>query len=364
MVSGMNLNFDFTSLSNEYLFSPFLEKKVREYDLVNKLKSLNLKSHIFILSSGTTGTTRLKGYALSKESILTNAKSVNEHLCLDENDHWLASLPHYHIGGLSIYARAYLSGAKVSSYDFSWNVSDFYKSLETVTVTSVVPTQCYDLVKAQLPAPKNLRYLIVGGDYLNKSLYLDLVKFGWPVIRTYGMTEVCSQLATEKTINNKTLSLEPLSIHTLKVENNGKLLIKSPSLFTGVFTVNSSDFNYNATEDEFYSTNDLVEIKNGFVYPKGRADNEIKIKGRRVDLNEINRKLNLLFYENDLTTCAQYIIKDDVRDGSVIEIHHTDIINDKTKEKIQLALKPISIKAFKKVEKLNITELGKKRSRP
>ena len=57
--------------------------------------------------------------ALKKEAILHAAKSVNEFFNLNKKDKWLNTLPHFHIGGIAIYARSYLSGSEV--IDFSYH---------------------------------------------------------------------------------------------------------------------------------------------------------------------------------------------------------------------------------------------------
>ena len=43
-----------------------------------------------------------------------------------------------------------------------------------------------------------------------------------------------------------------------------------------------------------YRTGDFGRVVNGFLYYEGRADSQIKIRGHRVDLTEINAILNQL----------------------------------------------------------------------
>lgn len=360
MVSGMNSRFNFDTDSNEFLFSPALANRIKSFDLINKLNELKLDSHFFILSSGTTQSSSLKGYALSKKSVLANAKAVNEHLGLSAQDTWLSSLPYYHIGGLSIYARSFLSGASVIENEDKWDASLFYKKIESgIQLASVVPTQCYDLVKAKLKAPKCLKYLIVGGDYLNDLLYQDLIKLNWPVIRTFGMTEVCSQLATERYVTKGDLELEALSIHQVSTLEDKRLKISSSSLFTGMFLVNENKFEYTALEENHFLASDKVEIKNNFLFPQGRVDQDIKVKGRRVDLFELKKQMNKFFYSFDLTNSAQFKLVSDVRDGIKLEIHSLHEIPNATRLQLAQALKPLSIDSYKVVAQLSRTELGK-----
>ena len=358
MVSGMQSKIDFESNENIFLFSDKLSDQIENANLTHSLNELGLNSHIFILSSGTTQKSGLKGYALSKKAILANAKAVNDHLALDKSDMWLVSLPHYHIGGLSIYARSYLNGAKLKEFKEKWNVQSFYNALNDVTVVSVVPTQCYDIVQAKLSAPKDLRYLIVGGDYLNESLHRDLIQLGWPVIRTFGMTEVCSQLATEKEVSQQ-LSLRPLNIHQLSVDDFHRLKIKSPALFTGEFILKDGRFSFQKLTEDTYHSNDRVTIDGDFLYPQGRADEEIKINARRVDQFELMKTMKEVFYQNKLTQNAQFKLIKDVRDGYVIHISSLQEISNEHKEKIAKALKPLYVSHYDVVSHLNRTDLGK-----
>ena len=350
---------DFDSNKNDYLFSPLLSDKIEELNLISHLEKINLTGHVFILSSGTTQKSGLKGYALSKKAIMANAKAVNEHLGLTKDDTWLCSLPHYHIGGLSIYARAHLSGARVISMNEKWSVDGFMNMLDEVNIVSVVPAQCHDLVKVKKTAPSNLKYLIVGGDYLNDSLHRDLINLDWPVIRTFGMTEVCSQLATELKPSKSELLLKPLGIHALSVSSDHRLLIKSDALFSGSFICDEDGFKYVEMQTDQYLTSDLVKLEKGFLIPMGRTGGEIKIKARRIDFYRLKNDFKEFLYTLGLMDKVQIQLIDDVRDGYKLQINSLIEIDSEIQNKIIHHLKPIDISDFKLVDVLNKTELGK-----
>jgi len=347
------MKFDFKSSDNIYLFN----SKIETQRLSEELKKLALKSHVFILSSGTTQKGTLKGYALSKKSILSNAQAVNKHLSLTKDDIWLLSLPYYHVGGLSIYARASLNQAKIKVYNDNWNPKSFVNSLEGCTVCSVVPLQCYDIVKYKLYAPRSLRYLIVGGDYLPNSIHQELIKLNWPVIRTYGMTEVCSQLATETSTSEKP-KLKILDIHKISLKGD-RVEIDSPALYTGEFKF-SDEFIYSPRQTNTFVPQDILQVDGESITPLGRADSDIKIKGRRVDFSGLQRDFQELavsfgIYKNVILRKVE-----DLRDG-----YHLYIDYDLDSEPIDFisslhdSIAPLRIQKVSKVLSIGRTELGK-----
>ena len=112
------------------------------------------------------------------------------------------SLPDFHVGGLGIWARAYLSGAAVvdfkQAHPGKWQSQAFYQYIQQVkgTLSALVPAQIYDLAALECPAPSSLRAVIVGGGALLPGLYERAVALGWPLLPSYGLTECGSQVAT------------------------------------------------------------------------------------------------------------------------------------------------------------------------
>ena len=125
--------------------------------------------------------------------MLASAAAVNRRLEAVEGDVWFRVLPAFHVGGLGIHARAFLSGARVEVG--SWDPGRFAAS-DAMTLASLVPAQVSDLVERRLPPPRHLRAVVVGGGALSDELYRAARDLGWPVLPSYGMTECCSQIAT------------------------------------------------------------------------------------------------------------------------------------------------------------------------
>ena len=145
------------------------------------------KGHIWLATSGSSAQSHheVKWAALSKEGLLISAAAVNDHLQSTSKDIWINPLPEFHVGGLGIFARAYLSKATVIDYftleEGKWNAIKFHGLANecSATLTSLVPAQVYDLIIQKLRAPSQLRAVIVGGGALSENLYYQALEYGW-----------------------------------------------------------------------------------------------------------------------------------------------------------------------------------------
>lgn len=290
------------------LFNPQKYSAEQQQAVLEKLPLL--ARHIWIESSGTTGTS--KWIALSKEAFLVSAASVNQHLAATNADRWLCALPTFHVGGLSIFARAELAGASVVSIaDMRWSALDFYNILEreNITLTSLVPTQVYDLVQENIPAPEKLRAVVVGGAALAPELYSAARKLGWPLLPSFGMTECCSQIATAtlQSLQHNTFPLMRILPHVqLRLNADGCVEVKSDALATMVVqlsgygnefvgeeikSVNDRIQISNPNVDGYWPTRDQVELADGHLRFIQRLDDVVKIAGEQVSLSRLNTLL-------------------------------------------------------------------------
>jgi O-succinylbenzoic acid--CoA ligase len=266
---------DWTSGESYVLLNPRMPR-----DEEARLRSLvtDLRAHIWLATSGTTGTLKLA--ALSKDALLASAAAVNRHLGSDASDVWCCVLPAFHVGGLGIFARAFLSGVRVIRAQ--WNARDFAANRE-ITLASLVPAQVSDLVELQLPAPSNLRAVVVGGGALSDPLYAGARALGWPLLPSYGMTETCSQAATATSSSPKLRLLDHIEART---ELDGRLAFRSASLLTGY--ASERGLEDPKTSDGWFITEDLGSIDGGTLRVEGRRGDSVKIGGESVDLTRLD----------------------------------------------------------------------------
>lgn len=250
-------------------------------------------AHMWLATSGTSAhdASLIKWVALSKQAFLESASAVNHHLESDASDRWLNPLPLFHVGGLAIYARAFLSGAKVERLDLpKWSCVQFVEKVDEsqATLASLVPAQVFDLVTLKLAAPSSLRAVLVGGGALQGHLYEAASDLGWKLLPTYGMTECASSVATAH--------LGATDLHILphiqcSVSQEGLLQIQSKSLLTGYLEIAGDKFTWRDPKSGgVFTTEDRCVLDGNILRFSGRIHDWIKIGGENVSLYHLEQQ--------------------------------------------------------------------------
>lgn len=333
---------DWLSSKNEVLFNPRMPESAKKglFSALSLLDDLNSeKGHVCFATSGSTG--KLKWVALSKAAILSSAHAVNSHLHSDHKDIWLNPLPEFHVGGLGIIARGYLSQAPVITCHFpasKWNPEYFHKLLgqSQTTLTSLVPTQVFDLVSLQLKAPPSLRAVIVGGGAISEKIYFTAIGLGWKLLPSYGLTECASGVATAKydswNLSNYPL-LAPLSHIQLAVSENGCLKIKSEALLSAYLEEDLECFKLNDPKtDGWFTTEDKVIFEEGSIKSVSRGEHFIKIGGENVDLLRLEKVLEEEKLALQFKADAALTALGDARLGYRIYLAVTSPLNEKVQK--------------------------------
>jgi o-succinylbenzoate---CoA ligase len=150
-----------------------------------------------LFTSGTTGRPRL--VELTEENFRASAAASAANLGRVENPKWLGTLPLFHIGGLAMAHRCAVDGAGLLLEDgFDPERACALFDLG-VTHASLVPTTLQRLLDARGDRPfAGVRAVLVGGGPTSPALLARARAAGLPVLQTYGLTEACSQVTTER----------------------------------------------------------------------------------------------------------------------------------------------------------------------
>jgi o-succinylbenzoate---CoA ligase len=232
-----------------------------------------------LFTSGTTG--QPKGARLPVRALLASAAASRANLGASPEDRWLCNLPLFHVGALAMAVRCAVDGAALvlhRRFDAEATARAF--SAEEVTHASLV-ARTLELTLEAGAKPAALRAVLVGGGPLPAALGAQARTAGMPVLHTYGLTEACSQVATERPAEADGTSVgRPLPGLMLRLvpapgvaEGAGEIQVRGPTLMAGY--LDDAEASALALADGWLHTGDV-----GTVDAAGR----LRVLARRVDL--------------------------------------------------------------------------------
>lgn len=352
----MNVSWE-SSESHLLLNLSYSKDEQKRFQHILKVAS-NWHGHVWL---STSGSSVLKWVGLSKQALLASAAAVNKHLASHQDDCWIHALPHFHVGGLGIWARAYLSGAKVcdfkKAYPGKWRPEEFYTFVQSTkgTLTALVPTQLYDLVALGWRAPSSLRAVIIGGGALLPSLYERAVDLRWPVLPSYGLTECASQVATASLDSWKESTMPALELlsHMQACEQYEHLCFAGPSLLSIYAFLEDKEVRLvDPKVNGWFFSEDRGRLQNRQVHIWGRADAIVKVSGENVDLARLETHLQTLRLKLSLRAEVVLLAMPDARLGRIIHLAS----DSSQKEQIDLLIQEFqqSVLPFERIRKVHL----------
>ena len=226
-----------------------------------------------MFTSGTTAGP--KPVALSYDNWLWNAIGSALALGLDSRESWLCPMPLAHVGGLSIALRSAIYATTVvlhDRFDTDRALAALMDGDARVTLVSLVPTMLARLLDAGLREPPTLRRVLLGGGPIARALLERAAGAGVPVSPSFGMTETCSQVATDGFA---------LVGSELRIADDGELLVRGRAVASGALS-----------DDGWLHTGDLGELDDsGRLTIVGRRSDTIVSGGENVAPAEVEAVL-------------------------------------------------------------------------
>jgi o-succinylbenzoate---CoA ligase len=260
--------------------------------------------HTIIYTSGTTG--RPKGAVLTFGNHWWSAVGSALNLGLHADDRWLAVLPLFHVGGLSILLRSVFYGIPVVLHErFDPAAVNASISEQRVTIISVVTVMLQHMLAAQseAPFPSWLRCVLLGGGPAPQPLLEQCAARGVPVVQTYGMTETASQAVTLspadalRKLGSAGRPLLPVEVRIV-TENGGgaatdvvgEICLRGPNVTIGYH--NRPDATAEALRDGWLHTGDLGYLDaEGYLYVVDRRTDLIISGGENIYPAEVEAAL-------------------------------------------------------------------------
>ncbi|BDM62896.1 2-succinylbenzoate-CoA ligase [Shewanella sp. NFH-SH190041] len=246
----------------------------------------NLSNIIF--TSGSSGTPKAALHRLRQH--IASATGSTSLIQLQPGDHWLLSLPLFHIGGLAILNRCALAGACVVLSRGRDALAEQLQQ-DNITHVSLVATQLQRLLQDFPSCLASLKALLLGGGAISQPLLDKLGEQGIASFTSYGMTEMASQITTGPArADGSSGTLLPGRELCLR---DGVIWVRGDTLFAGYL----SDKGIEPMRDEqgWFCTKDCGFWDDaGRLHITGRSDNMFVCGGENLQPEEVEAVLKQL----------------------------------------------------------------------
>lgn len=286
-LSKMNLSSEIVSFSN---VNELVEENVRL-----ALEIALDDAFTIMYTSGTTGNPKgvVHTYGNHWWSATGSALNIGVHA----TDKWLAVLPLFHIGGMSILLKSVIYGMPVYLLD-KFDEQKVHHAIMNcgVTIASVVTVMLHRLIDilGGEQYPSTFRCMLLGGGPAPKSILEKAKTKQIPVFQSYGMTETSSQIATlgpNDALRKLGSAGKPLVPAQLRIidqnhEGVGEIVVKGPMVTKGYYK--NAQATENTIQDDWLFTGDLGQLDDeGFLYVIDRRNDLIISGGENIYPTEI-----------------------------------------------------------------------------
>jgi O-succinylbenzoic acid--CoA ligase len=239
------------------------------------------------------------------------------------DDRWLACLPLYHIGGLSILMRSVIYGISVMVHEkfdpIMINRSILEDNITLISVVAVMLQRMLadlDVNAGGARYPATLRCVLLGGGPAPYPLLEACVLRDIPVVQTYGLTESCSQAVTLspadalRKLGSVGRPLPPVQLRIMHDNRQaspgepGEIFLQGPTITPGY--VDRPEATAQAFQDGWFATGDIGYLdKDGYLFVLDRRADLIISGGENVYPAEIESVLQSHPAVKEAGVCGQ-----------------------------------------------------------
>lgn len=240
-------------------------------------------------TSGTTG--KPKAVPNTHANHIWNIEACSEIWDWTADDTLLVSLPLSHMHGIviclsgaiyhgnTIYLQRWFDEEATLKALASGQISFFTHAASAYVKLVTHKSSDYDLSKVRL--------CISGAAPLPPAVWQDFKdRFGVQILETYGSSET-GRIAGNR-LHERVLGSpgKPMPGVELRLNASGEVEVSSPGVFPGYYQNESATDEF-MTKDGFWRTGDIAELKNGYVYLKGRVQERIRRFGYTISPRDV-----------------------------------------------------------------------------
>ncbi len=343
------------------------------YNISKKKKAFKNNEIYRIYTSGSTG--KAKCVSISHDNILNYLLFSKDEYAINESNGFAFFTSTSYDLSITSYLLPLICGSCIHIFKESFNALMIKEMLlnDEIDTFKMTPTHLSVINKSLIETKKKL--LILGGEILRYSTLNKSRKVfskDCLFVNEYGPTEAtvgCTSykvdeihegiVAIGKPISNTSILLLNENIKEVRQGEIGELYIEGRGLSSGYLDDqkrNDEVFIY-INNKRYYKSGDLayLSVKNVLVYCS-RADKEVKINGRRVELHEIEKAIL------ELSDFSDVVVRYDVNKKELIAFYTSSSIIDVKKIKSDLVsvLPPyLRVMQFIKVTDIPLLKSGK-----
>lgn len=280
---------------------------------------------LLLTTSGSTGSPKL--VRQSYKNINSNAQSIAKYLEITKEERPITSLPIHYTYGISVINSHLLLGATILATNQSVVQRGFWEFFKEYGATSIAGVPyTYMMLKRvhffQMDLP-SLTVMTQAGGKLAVELHEDFAKYaansGKKFIVMYGQTEATARMAylpyekaLEK-IGSMGIAIPNGRFELIDESGNkidspdtiGELVYYGENVTLG-YSKQMEDLGKGDERKGILVTGDMAKFdKDGYYYIVGRKKRFLKVYGNRVNIDEIERMLDIRFKENEFACTGE-----------------------------------------------------------
>lgn len=308
-----------------------------------------------IFTSGSTGDP--KGVKITHRAAINTIKDINDKFKVNKDDTVLGiSRLNFDLSVYDIFGLLGVGGKIVYPSDKQYMNPEHWIELITkynITIWNSVPA-LMKILLAHLEVDKsspniNLKNVLLSGDWISYNMPKKIKKYAskaeiiclggateasiWSIYHIYNENEVYKKIPYGKPLSNQKMDVVDSDYESCPVYVPGEIVIKGEGLASGYYKddmlTNEKFIVDNVNNEVFYLTGDIGRyLPGGEIEFIGRNDNQVKIRGNRIELAEIENTLNKLINIKDAIAVVDHE-KNEIFSMIEPEIVSPDIVKER-----------------------------------